>query len=380
MQKERIALFHPWIKSRGGAEKVVLELLKIKNFDIDLFTWVYDKEKTFKDFENYKINVISPKIAQKISRNFLLRGLFLPISLFSKISLEKYDKFLISTSGIGEFILFRNYIRGKTFAYVHTPLRAASEDEICWNLKYRYKNVFSRLIYKFAVRIYKVLEKIAWRKIDFVIFNSEISKRRAEKNNLVNNKDSEIIYPPINFNKFRMIKNKEGDYFLYWSRLNYNKRQDKLLEMWKEFNFKDKLIIKGGIEDLDYFKKLEKLSKGLKNVQIITREDKKEDKITYLISRAKAIIFIPYKEDFGIVPFEALACGKKLIATDEGGYVDLIKKYPQVFLIKEKEIFNPKVWKEKFKELEKVKAKKIFEKEGSPKNFRKKIIKFLSKR
>jgi glycosyltransferase involved in cell wall biosynthesis len=128
-----------------------------------------------------------------------------------------------------------------------------------------------------------------------------------------------------------MIKNKEGDYFLYWSRLNYNKRQDKLLEMWKEFNFKDKLIIKGGIEDLDYFKKLEKLSKGLKNVQIITREDKKEDKITYLISRAKAIIFIPYKEDFGIVPFEALACGKKLIATDEGGYVDLIKKYPQVF-------------------------------------------------
>jgi hypothetical protein len=119
----------------------------------------------------------------------------LPISLFSKISLEKYDKFLISTSGIGEFILFRNYIRGKTFAYVHTPLRAASEDEICWNLKYRYKNVFSRLIYKFAVRIYKVLEKIAWRKIDFVIFNSEISKRRAEKNNLVNIKIQKLFTP-----------------------------------------------------------------------------------------------------------------------------------------------------------------------------------------
>jgi hypothetical protein len=45
----------------------------------------------------------------------------------------------------------------------------------------------------------------------------------------------------------------------------------------------------------------------------------------------------------------------------------LLKSIPKFFLIKEKEIFNPKVWKEKFKELEKVKAKKIFEKEGSPK-------------
>ena len=26
MHKKKIALFHPWIKSRGGAEKVVLEI------------------------------------------------------------------------------------------------------------------------------------------------------------------------------------------------------------------------------------------------------------------------------------------------------------------------------------------------------------------
>ena len=32
-KKLKIALFYPWIKSRGGAEKVLLEIMKIKDFD-----------------------------------------------------------------------------------------------------------------------------------------------------------------------------------------------------------------------------------------------------------------------------------------------------------------------------------------------------------
>ena len=40
----RIALFHPWIKSRGGAERVVLEFVKNSVHDVDLYTWVYDEE------------------------------------------------------------------------------------------------------------------------------------------------------------------------------------------------------------------------------------------------------------------------------------------------------------------------------------------------
>ena len=38
-KQKKIALFHPWLKSRGGAERVVLEILK-SNKNIDLYTWV----------------------------------------------------------------------------------------------------------------------------------------------------------------------------------------------------------------------------------------------------------------------------------------------------------------------------------------------------
>src|SRR4030042_6998360 len=100
----RVALFHPWIKSKGGAERTILEIIKSKNFKIDLYTWIYEPERTFEEFKKYKINIIAPKLGRFLSRNYLLRGLFLPIALFFNIPLEKYDKFLISTSGVAEFI------------------------------------------------------------------------------------------------------------------------------------------------------------------------------------------------------------------------------------------------------------------------------------
>jgi len=167
----RIALFHPWIKSRGGAEKVILEILKDKTHQIDIYTWVYDKENTFEEFEEFEINIIAPKIAQKFSRYYILRGLFFPIALFSKIPLKKYDIFLISTSGLAELITLRNYKPGKTFSYVHTILRASYSEDIMWNLKHRYKNSLSKFLYLIAAKMYLKLEKISWKKIDVAIFN-----------------------------------------------------------------------------------------------------------------------------------------------------------------------------------------------------------------
>ena len=54
-----------------------------------------------------------------------------------------------------------------------------------------------------------------------------------------------------------------------------------------------------------------------------------------LYEESKAVIFVPFMEDFGIVPFEALSLGKPLIAVDKGGYYDLVKKIPQYYPIKE---------------------------------------------
>jgi glycosyltransferase involved in cell wall biosynthesis len=336
MKKIKIALFHPWIKSKGGAERVVLEIAKNKKFDVDIYTWVYDDKKTFPEFKDLNVRVLAPKMAKRISRSFLLRGLFLPLVLFSKIPLEKYDKFLISTSGMAELITFRNYKPGKTAAYVHTILRAAHEDEIKWNLQYRYKNFFSKFVYLSAVRIYRLLEKLAWRKINYAIFNSELSLQRAISHNLLGNKKFFIVHPPIEVKKFG--KTKAENYFLYVSRFNENKRQGLLIDAWKKFSeqhpeFKYRLVLAGATESKKYMDKMKRKALG-SNIEI--KENVSEKELLELYSNCFAGIFIPYKEDFGIVPFEFLAAKKPLLAVDEGGYVKIIEKSPQFYKINEK--------------------------------------------
>jgi len=382
MKKQKIALFHPWLKSKGGAEKVVLGILKSKKYDIDIYTWVYDKENTFKEFQKFKINVIGPKIAKKLSRLHILRGLFLPISIFSKIPLEKYDKFLISTSGVGEFITFKNYKKGKTYAYIHTPLREASDEIVEWNLKNRHNNFLKKQIYLTAVKIYKIFEKKAWKKLDVVIFNSELSFERAQKHNLLKNKKTAIIYPPIDVGKLNKLKIKKGNYLLYLSRINNPKRQDLLLKAWAEFikkHPKEKLILAGNIENKKFFEKVQKLAKETKNVEIKINPNEKE--VLELYKNCKAVVFVPYNEDFGMIPFEALALGKHLIAVNKGGFAKLIEKTPHYHQIKEKENEREMIKEinnafEKFLK-SKIKAKKIKNLGNNIHKFKKEIEKVL---
>jgi glycosyltransferase involved in cell wall biosynthesis len=250
--------------------------------------------------------------------------------------LEKYDLFLISTSGLAEFITFRNYKKGGTYAYVHTPLRDADEDIMKWNLKNRHKNIFSKSIYRLAVSFYKILERRAWKKIDFAIFNSELSLERARKRKLIFAKKVKVIYPPVEMEKIKKLKTKNKEYFLYPSRINNPKRQDLLVKSWKEFLKKhpnEKLIIAGSMENKKYYNEIKKLSENMPNIEIKTNINNED--FFKLYSECKAVIFIPFMEDFGIVPFEALAFGKPLIAVDKGGYFKLIEKTPQYCKIKE---------------------------------------------
>jgi glycosyltransferase involved in cell wall biosynthesis len=378
----KIALFHPWIKSKGGAEKVVLEFLKNTKHDVEAYTWIYDRENTFDEFKKFKIKVIGPKFSQKLSRKHVLRGLFLPISIFSKIPLKKYDKFLISTGGVAEFITFRNYKKGQTYVYSHTPLREANKKIVKWNLENRHKNKFlSKQMYLFAVKLYRIFEKKAWKKLEVIMFNSELSQSRAKEHNLLGKQKIQVVHPPFDALNFKGSKTKSGNNFIYISRFNPPKRQDLLLEAWKKFvekNPKYNLILIGDIDNKEYFKKLKKLRKKTKNVEIKLNVSNEE--LKKFISESYAGLFLGYQEDFGIVPLEIILAGKSLIAVDEGGYVSLIKNNSLFHKIKEKhdrEIMIKEIGEELenfIKKKKKVKRNKKIE----IKNFAKEIDKVLS--
>jgi len=337
-KKLKICLFVPWLKSRGGAEATILAFLKNTEHEVDIYTWIYDKEKTFPEFKNYFVKTIAPPYFKSVSRLFLLRSLVLLFSKFPKGVIDYYDLVLISTSGIAELVLLRNRPK-KTVFYCHTILRAANPEDVRWYSDNKYKNPISKLIYIIGVKVYNYLEKKSWKYVDQVIFNSKLSQERAERKGLLKEGTSiNIIYPPIKLDKFnwKTPKDFRGEYFFYPSRFNLPKRQELLIDAWKEFQKKhpkEALIMAGSVEKQEYLGYLKNKAKGL-NITFFSNVT--DEGMLALYHGCKAGIFIPFVEDFGIVPFEFISLGKPLIAVDRGGYVSLIEDYPYYFTVIER--------------------------------------------
>jgi glycosyltransferase involved in cell wall biosynthesis len=139
------------------------------------------------------------------------------------------------------------------------------------------------------------------------------------------NRNSEIIYPPVDTAKFG-CKGYE-DLFLVVQRLELVKRTSLIIEAFKRMPDKKLLIVGEGPEK----KRLKKLAKNCKNVQLIGSIGEKE--LLDLYARCLATIYIPIDEDFGLIPVESMVAGKPCIVANEGGLKETVVDGKTGFLI-----------------------------------------------
>lgn len=129
-------------------------------------------------------------------------------------------------------------------------------------------------------------------------------------------RDATVVHPPVAIEKFAPVAQSEiGDFYLWLGELAPYKRPELALEA---FRILDRpLIVIGGPSNR--IKELAKLAGP--NTKFLGRVSEAEMK-GYL-SRCRALVF-PGEEDFGIVPVEAMASGRPVIAYGRGGVLDTV--------------------------------------------------------
>ena len=299
----KTAIIHDWIMSMRGGERC-LEVFCELFPQADLFTMVHKKGIASDTIENMSITT---SFIQKLPFSMTKYRHFLPIfpNAIQSFKLEDYDLVLSSSHCVAKGIKKpKNAIH---ICYCYTPVRYA------WFFFDEYfgkENFIKRKLISMTVKRLKEWDLKTNKDVDYFISISDNVRNRIAR---VYNRDSDVIYPPVDVEQFSASKTSE-DFYLIVSALVPYKRIDLAIEA---FNKTGKRLIIVGTGNSE--KDLRKIAKP--NIELLGYAS--DDKIKDLYARCRALIF-PGEEDFGIVPVEAQACGKPVIAYGKGGALETI--------------------------------------------------------
>jgi glycosyltransferase involved in cell wall biosynthesis len=163
----------------------------------------------------------------------------------------------------------------------------------------------------------RVWDRLAAERVDEFIGISQAIRARIRK---VYRRDAAVIYPPVDCDRFEVGRG-GGDYFLIVGRLVPYKRVDLAIEACKRLGVKLKIAGGSGKHGGRDRARLEAIAAGAPNVEFLGWVS--NEQLRELYARCRAFLFVG-EEDFGIVPLEANAAGRPVIAYAGGGALETV--------------------------------------------------------
>ena len=306
-----IGIVADWLVSYAGAERVIEEFIELypESKLYSVVDFLSDDSRTHFSGKHATTTFIQklPAAKNKYQK-------YLPLMPFAieQLDVSSHDVILSSSHAVAKGIL-----TGPDqlhISYVHSPIRYA------WDLQHQYlresglnkglKGALAKwLLHKIRIWDYRTANGV-----DHFIANSQFIARRIKK---VYGREADVIYPPVDVNRFKLCENKE-DYYFTASRLVPYKRIDVIVEAFSRMPDK-KLIVIGDGSEMSKIK-----AKAAKNIEILGYQSNAV--MQEHMQKAKAFVFAA-EEDFGITPVEAQACGTPVIAFGKGGALETIRPY-----------------------------------------------------
>lgn len=310
---KKIAIIYEFLSEIGGLETTMVNNYNwLKNkFDVFLGFAHINKETTKNElYKGIKIK----KLSKFLIKNESVEVIWFCINPFIRkirVNLAISNSFLVS------YYCYRKKI--PYIIYLHHPpnflyFKSKQEEKDWVNGPKRY---FAWLGGKLIGNWLRKLDKKVVKNARLLFVNSDCSKRRIKK---IYNEEAIVVYPTVQPTKkqgFRVLDIKKKNFIYTHGRIIPDKKTEFVIESMKYLPYLE-LIISGKIEK-NYENNLKALIKKLKlekKVRMLGRVS--EDELIRLYNEAGVFVMTAPKEDFGIVPIEALSCGTPVIAWGDG--------------------------------------------------------------
>ncbi len=302
----KVALVHDWLTGMRGGEKC-LEVFCDLFPQADIFTLLHIRGSVSEKIESHSIHT---SFLQKIPfiKNHYRHTLPLMPKAIESFQLQGYDLVISTSHCVAKGCKVPKGITH--ICYCFTPMRYV------WDQFDNYfNNGRSGWLSSHLMKILRTpLQR--WDVESSKNVTHFVSISNFIKNRIQNyyQRESEVIYPPVDTSFYTPSPNPANDYFLIVSALVPYKRVDLAVEAFNLSGQPLKIVGSGPMEN-----NLKKLAKS--NIEFLGWKEDGELKALY--QNCKALIFTS-EEDFGIVPLEAMACGKPVIAFKKGGALETV--------------------------------------------------------
>jgi glycosyltransferase involved in cell wall biosynthesis len=302
----KVAIVHYWLVGMRGGEKVLEALCELYP-QADIFTHVFVPEMVSERIRRHRI---IPTFIQSLPRAARMYKSYLPLMplALEQLDLRGYDLVISSESGPAKGIIPPS--DSLHVCYCHTPMR------YIWNMYHEYRNgagTVTRLLMPALAHYLRMWDVSAAARVDSFVANSGTVAQRIQRFYGVK---PVIIYPPVDTDAFGVASADElGDYYLMAGELVPYKRPDVAVRAFNEM--KEKLVVIGGGEMLDRVR-------ALAGPTVTVLGPQRFESLKQHYARCRALIF-PGEEDFGIVPVEAMASGRPVVAFARGGATETVQ-------------------------------------------------------
>jgi glycosyltransferase involved in cell wall biosynthesis len=297
-----IALVHDYLTQRGGAERVVLSLVKAYP-EAPLHTSLYDSDGTFPDFAGLDIRTLPiNRIGALRARHRLALPVLAPA--FSRLTVDA-EVVICSSSGWAHGA----GVTGRKVVYCHTPARWLYQTERYLEGSSRWSSAVVSLL---APSLRRWDQKAAATAHRYLVNSTAVRQRVADLYGI----DAEVVPPPVEVDPDGTVTEVPGlapGFVLCVSRLLAYKNVDAVTEAFRHLPTLRLVVVGSG-----------PLGGPIRaaapaNVTVLGPVD---DASLRWLYRSCAGLVAASHEDFGLTPVEAASFGKPTAALRWGGFLD----------------------------------------------------------